>query len=209
MWQHCSRANILNNSIQDELFWQLNRTVQILEQLNVDYAIQYGTLIGALRDQNINFNEVDNDISVNKHKFILTSDVRRLFHNSGLHIFNYGIYRVCRFNQYLNGSKNPPFDRKSKKYFPYTDLYPFELNPFTDWGSGYKCRGKWSVQKVNVRNIKVNAPNSNLANQILNKRYGDWHTPKYDDRPAEKWKKLESQTWSKRKRQSRKRKMTY
>ena len=76
-WNGCQTFKESWN-IREELRKQLESVIYVFEKLNITYALYAGTLIGALRDNDINKHEVDNDLMV-PMEFKRTENIRRFF----------------------------------------------------------------------------------------------------------------------------------
>jgi len=184
LWEGCQP---LRGSVKTELGDQLKRVINAFEELHIDYAVFYGTILGALRDQDINRNEIDNDLMVDE-TFERTEEIRRVFFTHGLHIFKHGVYRVCNIGHTV--AKFPwghayPW---CSTYVPYTDLYPFLPYMYCDSGSAISEANKVKInsyETVKVNDMNVTIPNRTQAEECLTNRYGDWKT----EQKGELWKR--------------------
>jgi len=179
-------------NVREELRKQLESVVYVFEELNITYALYAGTLIGALRDHDINKHEVDNDLIV-PMEFKRTEKIRRVFFAHGLHIFKDGIYRICNIGDPIT-SIFPWKDLKpwGNTYSTYTDLYSFL--PFLHCNSkDVFSRSDWikirSYERLQISNFSAIIPNQIQARECLKTRYGSWDI----NNNGEKWNRRE--TW--------------
>lgn len=171
-WKVCSRTASVHN-ISDELFWQMRTVSSVLEQLHVEHALIYGSLLGALNLHNINPREVDNDFVV-PHDFILSDDVEARFRQRGMVIFKTDIYRACRVRSSGEpwDASRPPFGSVAG-YFPYTDIYPAWFHPtFVEPTFGRTDLRSWNVTRARVRNALLPVPVDEFATAFLTLKYG-------------------------------------
>ena len=63
-WKDCNRSNEHFSNIHDDLFDQLRLVDAILTAHRIEHSIFFGTLIGALRNRDMNLHEIDNDFVV-------------------------------------------------------------------------------------------------------------------------------------------------
>ena len=182
-------------SVREELRKQLETVVYVFDKLNINYTLYAGTLIGALRDHDINKHEVDNDLMV-PMEFKRTENIRRVFFAHGLHIFKDGIYRICNIGQ----STTSILPWKNLKpwgntYSTYTDLYEFlphlhcnskDVFSKSDW---IKIQ---SYERIQISNFLATIPNRIQTEKCLRTRYGSWDI----NDSGEKWNSRE--TWKKR-----------
>lgn len=170
-WTGCDP--FLKGSIQDGLRNQLRNVIRVFDEINVQHAIYGGTLIGALRDNGMNENEVDNDLMV-PSEFTFTESMRRVFFVNGLHVFKDRIYRICNIGSMVSSRRF--WDDPGSQYCLYTVLYPFlpymHCDPHIESTnniiriSGY--------EKVKIDDFEATMPNLLQAEQCLNTRYGQW-----------------------------------
>lgn len=169
LWNGCKPFK-KKKSIQEELYMQLVNVVKSLNNANITYALYAGSLIGVLRDNNINPFEVDNDLMISEN-FFLTEDIRYIFFKNGLHIFKDGIYRACNIGK---KSSTAPW---SGDYTTYSDFYSFlpyiHCNTI-DVFSKMDRRRIDHYESVKLLNLSVNIPNKKLSQDCLNTRYGNW-----------------------------------
>lgn len=166
-WRNCKELRKTEN-IHDVLFDQLKRFVSVID--NMEYVIAYGTLLGAVRDGDMNPNEVDNDI-VMKNDFSPTIELKKRLMAKGLIIFKDDIYRVCDYSR-SERTDDPPW----KTYVPYTDVYSHlpSLKPFHAKPEVFKT--KWKRSKMKIRNIYVKTPDIETSKKWLSLTYGNWMT---------------------------------
>lgn len=169
-WKNCQtyKGNRTN-----ELFKQLKTITRVFTNTNTNYMLTYGTLLGIIRDNDINKNEVDNDIIVNK-RFDPKTVKEELFKN-GLIIFKHDIYRICNYSPVELLDTEPWGGRR---YMVYSDVYPqlpnvllHAANPNTIF------RKKLKIVQRKIRDIYVNVPDENYANEFLTRLYGNWKIP--------------------------------
>ncbi len=170
-WRDCKRFKKGSLNRTEALYQQLKKVVRVLNRAN--YIVGYGTLLGVVRDNQMNPNEVDNDIIVDQN-FDPDPYKERLF-NMGLIIFKSGIYRICEYNPVQSANKNP---WTAGYYSTYTDIYnqlPYVLvdpeNPNT------AIRKKVIIRQRKFRDMSVNIPQDTVINEWFSKRYGNWKVP--------------------------------
>lgn len=170
-WRDCKRFKKGSLNRTEALYQQLKKVVRVLNKAN--YIVGYGTLLGVVRDNQMNPNEVDNDIIVDKN-FDPGPYKERLF-NMGLIIFKSGIYRICEYSPVQSANKNP---WTAGYYSTYTDIYnqlPYVLvdpeNPNT------AVQKKVTIRQRKFRDMKVNIPQDTVINEWFSKRYGNWKVP--------------------------------
>jgi hypothetical protein len=169
--------------VKAELGDQLERVIKSFEELRVNYTLAYGTLIGALRDNDINRNEVDNDIMVYE-TFERTEEIRKVFFTHGLHIFKHGVYRVCNIGHTVAKFPWSHAYPWCGAYTPYTDIYPFLPYMYCDSGSLITEENRVKInsyETVKVHDMNATIPNRTQAEECLTRRYGDWKTEQRGD----------------------------
>ncbi len=170
-WRDCKKYKKGKLNRTEALYQQLKKVVKVFN--NTKYIVGYGTLLGIVRDNKMNVNEVDNDIIVGK-KFKPGPYKEALF-DMGLIIFKSGIYRICEYSP-VRGADRPPWS--AGHYATYTDVYnqlPYVLvdpeKPNTI------VRKKVNIVQRKFRDIYVNVPDDELINVWFSKRYGNWKIP--------------------------------
>ncbi len=170
-WTGCDP--FLKGSIQDGLRKQLKNVIQVFNEINLQYALYGGTLIGALRVNGMNANEVDNDLLV-PSEFKLTESIRRVFFGNALHIFKDGIYRICNIGSMVPSKRI--WDDQNSQYCLYTDMYPFL--PYMHCDSHIESSNNvihiTGYEKVKIADFEATMPNLLQAEQCLTARYGQW-----------------------------------
>jgi len=153
----------------DTLYKQLKSVTIALNE--TDYYISFGSLIGIMRDHDINPSEVDNDIVVHD-EWKPSQKFKQKIWNDGLIIFFSGIYRVCTFSKKntLNGA---PW---GKEYGIYTDIYNMIPNVRPRLHLPI-YKGKMEYEFVKIRDIYVRIPRKDISKQLLTLGYGDWRNP--------------------------------
>ena len=140
-WKSCDLQRFCEPNCADVLFKYLVDVTDSLEALNITYYIQYGTLIGAVRDQNIIPWETDIDIVVPKLSSAqMIQELESPLRARGYIVFKHDIVRVCKLSAIHNPASGPSSGPSSgpwnNNWFPYVDLYTetFMLRP----GNGKK-----------------------------------------------------------------------
>ncbi len=167
-WDGCAAYD--GGDITALLLSQLRDIVTIFNEQNINYALAYGSLIGALRDKSINPNEIDNDLLVNED-FVVTPEILQLFNQRGLHIFWEGIYRIC----YIGQTPKKRHD-KGGPYRVYSDVYQQLPYLKLHWNTVnrkdmYKIP---SYDTVNIRGLNLRIPDEKLSSKFLKRKYGNW-----------------------------------
>ena len=175
-WGNCKE---LVGDRTEALYSQLSRLIPIINDTN--YLLGYGSLLGLLRDGDMNANEVDNDIMVDKG-FKPTFAFKMKLIRQGLIIFKHDIWRVCDYSpKEVKNAKPPWYDR----YVPYTDIYNQlpDIKPFPEMSR--TMPGIWRPTWRKLRNITLRTPDREFAERWFYTRYGKtWRKPRVTD----KWK---------------------
>lgn len=175
LWEGCQP---LKGSVKDQLGDQLKRVINSFEELQIEYALFFGTIIGALRDQDINRNEVDNDMLV-PDSFERSEEIRKVFFTHGLHIFKHGIYRVCNIGHTTTKFPWGHVYPWCGTYVPYTDVYSFLPYLHCDPEDVFSKENRMKInsyEMVKINDMTATIPNRTQAEECLTKRYGDWKT---------------------------------
>lgn len=177
-WKNC-KPHSTAFSRGDALFSQLKRVVKALGKTK--YIIGYGTLLGIIRDQDMNKNEVDNDIIVSK-TFKPTQALITRLRSEGLIIFKDKIYRICEYSPIARQNK-PPWDGN---YVIYTDIYN-QLPGVEKFPGSSRAiiNQKMTVVTRKLRDIFVKTPDLKFAKTLFKIRYGNWK----QDPTKNDWKK--------------------
>ena len=166
-WRNCKELSKTEN-IHDVLFDQLKRFVSVIN--NTEYVIAYGTLLGVMRNNDMNPNEVDNDI-IMEQTFRPTIELKGKLIRKGLIIFKHDIYRVCNYSP-IKRRNAPPW----VKYVPYIDIYNHlpNLKPFHAKPRVFKNR--WNHSTMKMRDIYVKTPDLKTSKEWLSRTYKNWGT---------------------------------
>ena len=176
-WRDCEPFTNSDMNRTEALYTQLKKVVHVLNKTN--YIVGYGTLMGIIRDNSMNDNEVDNDIVVDK-TFDPKSLKEELF-KEGLIVFKYGIYRICNYSPTPKSNKSP----WTGEYSIYTDIYNQLPHVFVDPEKPNTALTKnFSITQRKFRDIYVNVPDDQLIKKWFDKKYGNWKVPTVDG-----WKK--------------------
>ena len=166
-WRNCKELGKTEN-IHDVLFDQLKRFVSVIN--HTEYVIAYGTLLGVVRNNDMNPNEVDSDIIMEK-TFRPTNKLKQKLMRKGLIIFKHDIYRVCDYSS-IKRQNDPPW----VKYVPYIDIYNHlpDLKPFHAKPQVFK--NKWKHSTMKIRDIYVKTPDLKTSKEWLSGTYKNWDT---------------------------------
>lgn len=172
-WKRCKKIG----KYDDQLYDQLLKISDAMREVNLKYVIAYGTLIGAARNNDINVNEVDNDIQVDKNQWKSRRPMlEKALLKRGLFMFDYDIPRICHLNDAVVPTQTAPWN---SKYFPYTDVYTHTTlgKEYIDRKFGNHAYYKpWNIVQLRIRNKTFPVPN--YYKIMLEKRYGkDWKDP--------------------------------
>ena len=166
-WRNCELYSGMNRT--EALYTQLKKIVHVFNKTN--YIVGYGTLLGIIRDNSMNSNEVDNDIVVDK-TFNPESLKEELF-KEGLIVFKHDIYRICNYSPTPKSSE-PPWS----EYVIYTDIYNQLPHVFVDPEKpNTVLTTPFSIMQRKFRDIYVNVPDDHLIQEWFGKRYGNWKVP--------------------------------
>jgi len=166
-WRNCKELSKTEN-IHDVLFDQLKRFVSVIN--HTEYVIAYGTLLGVVRNNDMNPNEVDSDI-IMEQTFRPTIELKQKLMRKGLVIFKHDIYRVCDYSS-IKRQNYPPW----VKYVPYVDIYNHlpNLKPFHAKPRVFK--NKWNHSTMKIRDIYVKTPDLKTSKEWLSRTYKNWGT---------------------------------
>jgi hypothetical protein len=171
-WRDCKIFTNIGVNRTEALYNQLKKVIRVLN--NTNYIVGYGTLLGIIRDNKMNENEVDNDIIVDK-TFNPESLKEELF-KEGLIVFKHGIYRICTYNP-TPTSNTAPWTSKSE-YSIYTDIYNQLPHVLVDpEKTSTVVTTKFAILQRKFRDIYVNVPDDELISEWFGKRYGNWKVP--------------------------------
>ena len=156
----------------------LVRTSSALTRHDVLHAISYGTLIGALRHNDINPYEVDNDIAVDATTFRVSESLQSDLRQHNLTIFHHGgVYRVCEVNRHSTKGKDIlPWSRASGEVCAYTDVYPTQIRH--DYFVDYVTKKRFhfpvplKMERVRIRNVTFPIFPRSVSEEMLRRRYG-------------------------------------
>lgn len=166
-WRYCKPPE-KNISIPDALYDQLKRIVSVFN--DTEYIAAYGTLLGIIRDKDINPYEIDNDIIVSK-KFRPSYELKMRMIKVGLIIFKHDIYRICDYQSKPYKKNIPPW---GKRYVVYTDIYNQlpDIKPFHGKKDVYDK--SWHIQQMPLRDIMINTPDNESAKALLHLTYNNY-----------------------------------
>lgn len=164
-WKDCKMLKP-NESRTEVLYNQLRKLLKVIN--NTDYIVGYGTLLGIIRDKNMNPNEVDNDILIPK-TFKPTQLLRKQLFDQNLILFKSNIYRLCEYTQ-ITHKNIPPW--KAKTHIPYTDLYN-EL-PIIQLDRKGLITKKWTSRTIKFRDIYVKVPDNETIYHWMKIKYKNW-----------------------------------
>jgi len=168
-WDGCQPY--YGTDIQTGLFEQLKRVVSVFSRKGIRYALTYGSLIGVLREKNINSNEIDNDMVVDS-SFSLTPNIVHEFREQNLHIFRAKHHvRICNL-----GSSSTKSHNHGGPYRVYTDLYLQLPQMKIQWNSvrSSEIYNVDSFESVKIRGLSVQIPALKIAYPFLKQKYGNW-----------------------------------
>ncbi len=146
----------------------------ILTEAKIDYFIMWGTLIGAMRDNDIIPWETDIDIVVNNYDFFLTQ--RSTLEKHGYIFFNDGLGRICKKSNIIHSNKLPS---AKNNWFPYVDVYvvwKLSFNRGIIQENIFKMNHLVPLGTCTIRNISYSCPAA--PEKVLNEYYGkNWMKP--------------------------------
>jgi len=188
-FRHCECYDIGDVNVtarKNMLADQLLHIHRIFDKFGIVHLLAYGTAIGAIRDNDINDLENDNDLYVPSN-FEVTPQLRSTLHRVGLLIFQDNIFRVCKLSSH--GTKNghndevpEPFDpeKMQRKVCPYSDLYPTNIDTmrssgsFVDWESGkaHALPSPLSLDSILIKSARFKMLPRAVTYKILEEEYG-------------------------------------
>jgi hypothetical protein len=177
----------------DWLFHMLKNVSMVFKSLGKRHFLSYGTLLGAMRYNDINPFEVDNDIIV-YFPFEIDDDLRFSLQKHNLIIFEqHNIPRICTESNSVRPSNTPPW--QLSKNCIYTDLYPTRVQNgiMTDRvmrDVSYDTRDFNELDTLRIRDTLFPALPMNVNMKLIKQRYGpDWMKPPSSAAHGnEKWK---------------------
>ena len=164
-------------SRQDKLFEQMKIITKALGETK--YYITYGSLLGIMRDHDINPYEVDNDIAVPEIWKPSQEFKKIIWKKGGLIAFRHDIWRVCEYSDTDNLRSSP----WGVDYGIYTDFYNLIPNKVRPHPSKPIYRKPMFYEMVQLRDISVRIPRKDITKEWLRIAYGNWHSSvKKEDR---------------------------
>eukprot|EP00041_Stephanoeca_diplocostata_P015286 m.291661 g.291661 ORF g.291661 m.291661 type:complete len:378 (-) comp19982_c0_seq2:439-1572(-) len=197
----------MGNNVSEALLKQLGAASEAFYEVNVNFTLFAGTLLGAIRNNGINPYEVDCDIMVDEN-FTITDSIQAALHARGLHAFWYkGNIRICNRQQNRVAVKASQAHLEPINFEllhrPWIDLYRYTCC-CACWEHGPKLVNKISASRTKIPQsaavhecctqkavpkperkaiggIVTNVPQRALATAILKHFYGDWKQPPSGD----------------------------
>ena len=170
------RLNVLRSLLRD-VAW-------LLESSEVEYYIAGGSLLGAVRGQDLIPYEWNADFNV-PAGFVLSAALQKLAWQRGIIVFDdSGCFRACYCGApgRQRGSSLPPW---KEKYVPFAELHRCPMPVFEEktflgektlldgCGSSTKLKYQWKLQRVRIQNISVWSMDEAAAATYLKHHYGD------------------------------------
>lgn len=87
--------DVRSRCCSDVVWEQTSQVMDILHQTNIGFFVSFGSLLGAVRDQDVIPHDADGDIMVHK-SFYNESALSGVLNKRGYVIFTDGIIRICR-----------------------------------------------------------------------------------------------------------------
>lgn len=163
-----------------------------LSELDYEYWVHYGTLLGAIRDKAIIPWTADVDITMSPKDFfhlLNNKNIKRKMWEKGYNYFFEGsreerMGRLCFGSNFRDGilSKWPKPLRKGKKYYnfyPYMDIYlirDHEHKISTPKGPCMFLK-EWIYPLGSVKFAGIEMPAPKSPESLLRHLYGDWRQP--------------------------------
>lgn len=164
-------------AIGDEALLTLRLAKETLDSLEIDFWIDSGTCLGAIREKN--FIRHDNDIDLG----IMEKDESRVLKN--IHCFVAKGFRLLNFHRDTKTGKGVVlgFTRKKIKL----DIFVFYEKGNCLWDGCYNAKGELltyvfnkrlfeNLREIDFLGLKVKVPNP--VEEYLTEAYGDWQTVK-------------------------------
>ena len=198
-WHDCLYRTHLSAAEKDDWLMRLLSSLhEVFRSHDIFHVVAYGTLLGAVRNSDINPYEVDNDIIVNATAFRITPELQHSFLAKKMIIFKDSIYRVCE----LDPDKAPrptgwtPWsDRSNRRICLYNDVYPTIMRSthLVDWVTGHTVGVEnWRPDSIKIRNASFPSFARNVSMQLILNRYGArWRLPpsgRLNQHGHEQWK---------------------
>lgn len=182
-WKNCLKEK----NTTEQLFKQLVHIRDAFNEVSMDYVIGYGTLIGAIRDHDMNKNEIDNDLMVDEVKWKRNEKkIQTALMKRNLIMFYDDIPRICHLSKTTYQSNKQPWF--GGRYVPYTDIYAITMNKrYIDRKNGNNFKfDTWDTQYANIRKEKFKIPS--VYRSILDTKYGNWRNPSDISKKGWEWK---------------------
>lgn len=176
-WRNCD--DFRGTNISHGLYLQLQKIVKAFEQTNTDYVMSFGSLLGMVRDNGINPQEVDNDFIVHKH-FKPSPQVYKALFDHGLIMFRYDIWRICNYRRTPSSDGRVPW---KGRYVIFSDVYtalPNLILLHSMHGARPVFKRKWTRSTMRVGDVDVNTPDLASSKAFLARVYGRYMTVKME-----------------------------
>ena len=194
-WRHCERpvcqldgecallvAERSNTTAErccsDVLYQYLVEMHDIIQSIDKEHFIMYGTLLGAVRDQDIIPWETDVDIVLTSYTYDQWRTWKSKLGERGFILFESTILRVCKLGHTVANNNQPPW----KTWFPYVDIYRMTtMNGYVKTNQGgrkYPSNIILPTSQCTIRNKKF--PCAARPVEFLRTFYGNWKHPKPD-----------------------------
>ena len=155
--------------LQPELSDLLTKVVQKLNEHNISYWVDYGSLLGLVRDKDVINHDTDTDICIHPSNTDLEKELLKIINELG-HPY-YLEYRPYDIFMYRIRKELP----KPLSLFinPYTDVYGIKLedNRYTDCSGTIPVDLIGKTQKIEWKGLQVSVPEK--IHETLVWRYGE------------------------------------
>jgi hypothetical protein len=174
-----------------EKYDMLKTLIPLLHDIDPKYFINFGTLLGAIRDRDFIPYDTDIDLILPSDTHAKWEEWKHILEQRGLIIFKSTILRVCVKSAVTHKNNAPPW--KEYNWFPYVDVYSLDHSRVTV-GPYKNPYPYYPLQNCTIRDLQLPCPHN--AHTLLRKIYGnDYMTPQETHKWGKRLKQKENYHW--------------